>query len=102
MYVRQLGLGPMENWVYLLGADGSDEVAVVDPAWDVDAIEQAAAADGKNITCAFVSHSHLDHINGLPELLRRRDIPVYANALEVDFSNELRRLGTTVRQLSPG
>jgi len=102
MYVRQLGLGPMQNWVYLLGADGSSEVAVVDPAWDVDAIEQAAAEDGKTLTCAFVSHSHLDHINGLPELLRRKDLPVYAHREEVAFSAELKRLGNAVRALTAG
>jgi hydroxyacylglutathione hydrolase len=102
LYFQQLLLGPMENFVYLLGAPGVREVAVVDPAWDVDAIEAAAAQDDKIISCAVVSHSHLDHINGLPELLRRHDIPVYAHREEVEFSAELRRLGRTVRPLSAG
>jgi hydroxyacylglutathione hydrolase len=102
LYAKQLLLGPMENFVYLLGASGSSEVTVVDPAWDVDAILDAVAADGKILSSAIVSHSHLDHINGLPELLKRRDIPVYAQKEEVAFSAELRRLGNAVRPLSPG
>jgi hypothetical protein len=32
LYVRQLQLGPMENFVYLVGAEGAEEVAAVDPA----------------------------------------------------------------------
>jgi hydroxyacylglutathione hydrolase len=102
LYVRQLQLGPMENFVYLLGAEGSPEVVVMDPAWDVDAIEAAAAGDGKALVGAVVSHCHADHINGLPELLRRKDLPVYAQRAEVEFSPELRRLGNAVRPMSPG
>lgn len=102
LYLRQLQLGPMENFVYLVGASGSKEVAVVDPAWDVDAIEKAAAEDKKSIACALLSHSHFDHINGVPELLERRDLPVYAQRAEVEFSPELRALGGSVKPLSPG
>lgn len=90
LYVRQLKLGPMENFVYLVGVTHAPEVLVVDPAWDVAAIEAAAAEDGKRIAGAFVSHCHGDHTNGLPELLSRHDVPVYANRTELDFSGELR------------
>lgn len=102
LYVRQLPLGSMQNFVYLVGAEGSPQVAVIDPAWDVDAIEKAAQEDGKQITAAFASHCHHDHINGAPELLRRRDLPFYAQREELEFSPELRRLGDAVKPLSPG
>ncbi len=92
----------MENFVYLLGAAGAKEVAVVDPAWEVDAIERAAAEDGKTIACAIVSHCHFDHTNGVPELLSRHDIPVYAQKAEVDFSPELRDLSGSLQPLAPG
>lgn len=102
LYFRQLPLGPMDNFVYLLGARESDEVAVVDAAWDVDSIERAADEDGKRIVAALVSHCHHDHTNGLPELLRRRDIPVYAQREEIAFSPELRGLGGSLRPVAPG
>src|SRR5687768_7830914 len=78
LYCKQLKLGPMDNFVYLVGAEGAPEVAVVDPAWEVDEIFHAAEADGKRIACAVVSHCHQDHVNGLPELLEKLDVPVYA------------------------
>lgn len=102
LYVRQLPLGPMDNFVYLLGAPDAKEVAVVDPAWDVEAIERAASEDGKTIACAVLSHCHFDHINGLPDLLKLRDIPAYAQKAEVDFSPELRELAGSIKSLSPG
>ncbi len=76
LYVRQLLLGPMENFVYLVGAPEAAEVAVVDPAWDVAAIEQAARSDGKRIACAILSHCHFDHVNGVPELLEAARDPL--------------------------
>jgi glyoxylase-like metal-dependent hydrolase (beta-lactamase superfamily II) len=103
LYVRQLKLGPMDNFVYLVGPADSPEVLVVDPAWDVPAIQQALAQDGKRLVGAFVSHCHKDHINGLPELLSAHDVPVYAQREEVDFSQDLRDLaGGALKPLSPG
>jgi hydroxyacylglutathione hydrolase len=102
LHVQQLKLGPMDNFVYLVGAEGAQEVAVIDPAWDVDAIERAAAEAGKRIACAVVSHCHPDHVNGLPELLRRHDIPVYAQRKELEFSAELRAVGDAVKGVDPG
>lgn len=103
LYVRQLKLGSMDNFVYLVGPKGSDEVLVVDPAWDVPAIEAALVQDGKRLVGAFVSHCHGDHINGLPELLRAHDVPVYAQRAEVDFSSNLRELASgALRPVGPG
>lgn len=102
LYTRQLKLGPMDNFVYLVGAADAPEVLVVDPAWDVPAIERALAEDGKRLVGAFVSHCHKDHINGLPELLSRHDVPVYAQGAEVDFSEELRAHAGALKRLAPG
>ncbi|KFE63312.1 MBL fold metallo-hydrolase [Hyalangium minutum] len=102
-YIHQLKLGPMDNFVYLVGVQGSPEVLVVDPAWEVGAIEQALAEQGKQLVGAFVSHCHKDHINGLPELLARHDVPVYAQREEVAFSEDLRSLaGDALKAVGPG
>ncbi|MFP2930064.1 MBL fold metallo-hydrolase [Pyxidicoccus sp. 3LG] len=101
-YVRQLKLGPMDNFVYLVGPEDSPDVMVVDPAWEVEAIEAAVKEDGKKLVGAFVSHCHFDHINGLPDLLSRHDIPVYAQREEIAFSEELRALGDALRPVGPG
>src|SRR5258706_8873054 len=101
LYVRQLTLGPMKNFVYLIGAERAEEVAVIDPAWDVPAIFDAAATDGKRISAAVVSHHHSDHINGLPDLLARADVPVYVQKAEVDFAEVLREHAGALREVGP-
>jgi glyoxylase-like metal-dependent hydrolase (beta-lactamase superfamily II) len=83
LYVRQLKLGPMENFVYLLGAEGSPQTAIVDPAWDVEAALRAAREDGRTVTHALISHHHFDHVNGLPDLLAQGGIRAFAHRADV-------------------
>jgi len=102
-YVRQLQLGPMQNFVYLVGAAGAHEVAVVDPAWDVEAILAAAAEDGKTITAALLTHHHHDHVNGLQPLLERTGgVRAYAQRAEIAFSPVLQRFGRDLTPVDPG
>ena len=83
LYVRQMKLGPMDNFVYLIGAEGARETAIVDPAWDVDAALRAAEEDGREVTHALVSHHHFDHVNGLPDLRGELKTVTGGDAVEV-------------------
>jgi hydroxyacylglutathione hydrolase len=94
--LRQLQLGPMANFVYLLADPATRECAVVDPAWDVPAILEAVAAEGWTLTQAFLTHHHPDHINGVGPLLKTHDIPVFINEQDADvlrpFASNLRKV----------
>ncbi len=85
LYLRQMEIGPMANYVYLLGPAGSPETAVVDPAWDIDAILDAAAADDRKIVAVLVTHWHPDHTNGIAALVERTDATVHANREELPW-----------------
>ncbi|MBQ6136754.1 MAG: MBL fold metallo-hydrolase [Kiritimatiellae bacterium] len=39
---------------------------------------------GIEVDAVLVTHSHSDHISGLETLLRRRDVPVYANVMTAE------------------
>lgn len=71
IWLRQLELGPMKNFVYLVGVEGRSETAVIDPAWDADAILEACEAEGRKLTHALITHRHFDHCNAVPDLLAR-------------------------------
>jgi glyoxylase-like metal-dependent hydrolase (beta-lactamase superfamily II) len=64
IYFKQLEVGPMQNYVYLLGDPVTREAAVVDAAWDVESIVAIAEADGYRITTDLVTHFHPDHLGG--------------------------------------
>ena len=79
LYLKQLELGPMQNFIYLIGDPASREAAVVDPGWEVPKILDALRQDGYRLTAAFVTHHHFDHTQGLETLLQAADVPVYAH-----------------------
>src|SRR5262249_33184262 len=64
IFLRQMELGPMQNFVYLIGDPVARECGVVDPAWDIDAIVSTARAADLTITAALVTHTHQDHVGG--------------------------------------
>src|SRR6185503_7300774 len=84
IYLRQLELGPMQNFVYLIGDPKTREAAVVDPAWNVPAILKRVQDDGYRITHVLLSHGHYDHINGVEEMVEKTDAVVCAEKRELE------------------
>ena len=91
LYLKQMECGPMQNYVYLIGDPVTRQAAVVDPAWDVERIVQAARQDDYTISKVLITHTHQDHtggelfghyIPGVVELLELVDVPVYVHKTE--------------------
>jgi len=98
IFVRQLELGPMQNFVYLVGDPEARECVVVDPAWEIDTIVETAQAADMTIIGALVTHTHQDHVGGslaswgmpgriagVEELLSRVPAKVYVHKAEREF-----------------
>jgi len=85
LYLKQMEVGPMQNYVYLVGDQNTREALVVDPAWEVDAILEAADQEEYQIKGALITHTHFDHVNGLEDLLKKTDGTVYINKHEAEF-----------------
>jgi glyoxylase-like metal-dependent hydrolase (beta-lactamase superfamily II) len=94
LYFKQIEIGPMQNFTYLIGDTATREALVVDAAWDIPGIIQLAEQDGFSITKALVTHYHQDHlggdfaghhIQGAVELLERIKAKVYINKAEAPF-----------------
>jgi hydroxyacylglutathione hydrolase len=85
LYLKQVELGPMANYVYVVGDPQTREVAVIDPAWDVERIIELAQESDLTITKILITHSHFDHINGVDDLLNRAKARVYINKAEAEF-----------------
>lgn len=85
LLIKQMLVGPMDNFIYFLGDSTSRDVVVIDPAWDVDFIVSEAKKEGLNIKGALVTHGHPDHTNGVEGILEKFDVPVYINKHEMDF-----------------
>jgi len=82
LLIQQYEIGPLNNFLYLLGDPETKEMAMVDPAWDVPFLLQEAKRLGYKVTKAFLTHAHPDHVNGLNDLLAVHQVPVYINKFE--------------------
>jgi len=72
----------MQNFIYLVGDREKRECVIVDPAWDVESVLRAAAADEMKVTGALVTHSHFDHVNGLPDFAGKNGGKIYIHKKE--------------------
>jgi len=84
LYIRQLPVGPMANFVYLVGAAHSKEAVLIDASWDAQRIVEAAKEDNKRLTAIVLTHAHYDHVQALSELAAL-GLPVFLQQAELDF-----------------
>lgn len=108
LYLRQIELGPMQNFVYLIGDQVSRECVVVDPAWEIDGIADLVAQDDMRLIGALVTHTHQDHVGGhlfghdipgVAELLAKHPMKVYVHQDEREF---LKGFGSDLVQVRGG
>ncbi len=93
LFIEQLEIGPMQNFTYVVGSETTREVALVDPAWDIDGLLEHVEAQDLKPVAALVTHYHPDHcgggmhghhIEGVAELLGKRGMKVYVHQEEAD------------------
>jgi len=77
--IRQLTLGPLQTNCYIVGCEETQLAAVIDPAWDGQAIVATAESDGWEISHILLTHCHFDHIGGLQSTKQATQAPIYVH-----------------------
>lgn len=85
LYLKQIEVGVMQNFVYLIGDREKRECVMVDPAWEVDRVLGEAEKDEMKVTGALVTHAHYDHVNGLGDFLKKVKGKIQCNRNESEF-----------------
>ncbi len=93
LYLEQLKLGPMENFVYILGSNRTREVTIIDPAWEIDFLLKNLQEKDLKLISILVTHYHPDHIGGgmmgqsipgIAEIMAKQPVKIYVNKHEAD------------------
>lgn len=99
LFLRQLQLGPMQNFVYVLADPETRDAVVVDPAWEIDRVLEVVGEHDLTLRAALITHFHPDHlggtlfgthIQGAAELLERNlPIKVYLHRTEAAYAGRI-------------
>jgi glyoxylase-like metal-dependent hydrolase (beta-lactamase superfamily II) len=81
-YLKQVEVGLMKNFNYLLGDTETRECAYVDPAWEVDRLLKMAKEDGYKIKKILLTHYHFDHIEGVSKVVEETGAEVFIHYLD--------------------
>ena len=93
LYLEQLLVGPMDNFIYLIGSKSTREVVIIDPAWDIDALLKHIQEKDLKLASVLVTHYHPDHIGGgmgghsiegIAELLEKDPVKIFVHKLEAE------------------
>lgn len=90
LYFKQVQVGYMQNFAYLIGDKKTKECAFVDPAWDVDAVLREAGRAGMTIVAGILTHSHFDHCNGVEQLIEKTGAKIYIHEKEAFYLKEIK------------
>ena len=93
LLIEQIEIGPMQNYTYIIGSRETREVAIVDPAWDIEGLLKHLEERDYKLTAALATHYHPDHIGGsfsgnnvegVAELMELNPVKVYAHKHEAE------------------
>ncbi len=82
MIIKQLDIGYMDNFCYIVGCEKSRKALVIDPGHDVDQIVSAAEKQGLVIETIVNTHAHGDHTAGNAELKSLTGAKIMIHALD--------------------
>jgi glyoxylase-like metal-dependent hydrolase (beta-lactamase superfamily II) len=91
LIVRKIRVGDMENNTYVLECPETHEAFIVDGCFEPETIIESC--EGAQVIGILQTHGHGDHVQALPELVTRLEVPVFAHrgdSYPVPIDHELR------------
>jgi glyoxylase-like metal-dependent hydrolase (beta-lactamase superfamily II) len=84
MIIKQLEIGYLDNFCYIVGCENSRKALVIDPGADVERILSVADKEGLEIETIVNTHAHGDHTAGNTKLQSLTGAKIIIHALDAD------------------
>ena len=81
MIFKQVPVGTMQNFSYIIGDERTHTGAVVDPAWEVDKLLSLCRDNGITVSQVINTHSHHDHVEGNDAVVKRTGAKVVTHQI---------------------
>jgi glyoxylase-like metal-dependent hydrolase (beta-lactamase superfamily II) len=87
MIVKQMRVGPMDVFCYILGCEDTHKGLVIDPAGEEERILETARALGITVESVVNTHGHPDHTCGNRKIAEQTGARIFMHALDDRFFN---------------
>jgi len=84
MIIKQIAIGYMDNFSYIVGCENTGKALVIDPGPDVERIVSEAQKEGLEIVTIVNTHGHGDHTAGNAKLKARTGAQIIIHELDGD------------------
>ncbi len=83
----------MKNYTYLVVDPVSRQAVIVDPAWEMEKIDQALIETQATLSGVLITHSHPDHVHLAEPIAAKYECPIWMSKEEIaDSGFNARRL----------
>jgi glyoxylase-like metal-dependent hydrolase (beta-lactamase superfamily II) len=89
MYVKQLLIGQLNVFCYIIGCEQTKEAIVIDPGGDEDLILEQASEAGYKIKYIFNTHKHWDHTSGNARLKELTQAKIVIHKLDAENNKNI-------------
>ncbi|MCE2497626.1 MAG: MBL fold metallo-hydrolase [Nitrosopumilaceae archaeon] len=76
MGVEQIPVGRMQNFTYIISDYKTKDAIILDPSWDLAALEQVIRRDSLHVTHIVNTHHHFDHTTGNGQMAQSTGAPI--------------------------
>ena len=83
MQIETLTVGPFQSNCYIVGCSHSGDAVIIDCGDEASRILATVERMGVNVTAIVNTHSHLDHVAALPEVVEVLEVPVLMHAADM-------------------
>lgn len=85
MFLKQMEVGHLAVYAYIVGDTDAGEALVIDPAGNVDGIINKAQENGLKIRYIVNTHGHVDHISGNTEIKKKTGASIIIHEDDADM-----------------
>lgn len=97
MIFKQVPVGTMQNFCYIIGDESTKKAAIVDPAWAVDQLLKMCTELGITVSYVINTHSHHDHVDGNEAVSRKTGAKIIAHSTSPQHKDTAVEEGDTIQ-----